>query len=616
MGSRGKGLPFIGKMNQFIEKVLHPTVQKVGNSKAALDVTARVYYIVNGSSTPLTVEADSTDNLLNCTGLNAIPGDIIRFLTTANDIKEIEITVDAAPDADSATLAGFLSDELTAGDTFHLLRAVSEIANPDGSSLATVISPPIQYNIKSAGVTTATTVLDDQDTPSATKAIPVSIRDVNGATITINAGDLTISVDHTNDSIKIGDGTRLAGVTASNELKTSDAVLAAKDFATQTTLAALLTELQAKADPSETQTVEELDAIASGTISTQNLSLTGTATANSAVEVDTQGKSVLTIQTVGTYTGILGVQVTNDDVVWATTTQSIIKRHSTGSFGAGVLNSGAQDVYKINIAGFKKARVSMTNAMTGSVVATLVASKGEDMISSPVLENTLTDMSAKLPSSVGTKTSALSLSVVLASDQATVPVSGPLTDAQLRATAVPVSGTVTSNIGTTGGLALDTNIDALRVLTGAVNEAAPASDTASSGLNGRLQRIAQRITSLIAVFPAALGAQTSANSFSIVPASDATFTVKPKALTNSYDEYLTLTTVETFTAPANAIGGKIMASDANGANVRYKQNGTATTTSGMQLQPARAEDFTGGSNITVVSESGTNAVYIQWTIQS
>lgn len=35
------------------------------------------------------------------------------------------------------------------------------------------------------------------------------------------------------------------------------------------------------------------------------------------------------------------------------------------------------------------------------------------------------------------------------------------------------------------------------VLLGAVTETAPVSDTASSGLNGRLQRIAQRITSLI-----------------------------------------------------------------------------------------------------------------------
>lgn len=36
---------------------------------------------------------------------------------------------------------------------------------------------------------------------------------------------------------------------------------------------------------------------------------------------------------------------------------------------------------------------------------------------------------------------------------------------------------------------------------GGLTETAPASDTASSGLNGRLQRLAQRVTSLIALTP-------------------------------------------------------------------------------------------------------------------
>lgn len=58
------------------------------------------------------------------------------------------------------------------------------------------------------------------------------------------------------------------------------------------------------------------------------------------------------------------------------------------------------------------------------------------------------------------------------------------------------------------------------VLLGAVAEAAPASDTASSGLNGRLQRIAQRITSLIALLPTALGQGTMAQSLRVVLASD------------------------------------------------------------------------------------------------
>lgn len=42
--------------------------------------------------------------------------------------------------------------------------------------------------------------------------------------------------------------------------------------------------------------------------------------------------------------------------------------------------------------------------------------------------------------------------------------------------------------------------------TGILTETAPATDTASSGLNGRLQRIAQRLTSLVALLPTALGA--------------------------------------------------------------------------------------------------------------
>lgn len=56
------------------------------------------------------------------------------------------------------------------------------------------------------------------------------------------------------------------------------------------------------------------------------------------------------------------------------------------------------------------------------------------------------------------------------------------------------------------GAATSANQTAEQTLLGAVNETAPATDTASSGLNGRLQRIAQRITSLIALVPTALSA--------------------------------------------------------------------------------------------------------------
>lgn len=79
-----------------------------------------------------------------------------------------------------------------------------------------------------------------------------------------------------------------------------------------------------------------------------------------------------------------------------------------------------------------------------------------------------------------------------------------------------ITGTVTANAGTnlnTSALALDTSV-------GALTETAPATDTASSGLNGRLQRIAQRLTSLIALLPASLGQKTKAASLAVTLASD------------------------------------------------------------------------------------------------
>src|SRR6185295_5474876 len=63
-----------------------------------------------------------------------------------------------------------------------------------------------------------------------------------------------------------------------------------------------------------------------------------------------------------------------------------------------------------------------------------------------------------------------------------------------------VDGSPVSGTGTVPTLSkTNTNI-------GATNETAPVSDTATSGLNGRLQRIAQRLTSIIALLPTALGA--------------------------------------------------------------------------------------------------------------
>jgi hypothetical protein len=91
------------------------------------------------------------------------------------------------------------------------------------------------------------------------------------------------------------------------------------------------------------------------------------------------------------------------------------------------------------------------------------------------------------------------------------------------------SGNIT--VTPAAGGATEAKQDAQIVLIGGVTEAAPATDTASSGLNGRLQRIAQRLTSLIALLPGSLGQKTGANSLAVVIASDQTLPLPSGAAT-------------------------------------------------------------------------------------
>lgn len=124
---------------------------------------------------------------------------------------------------------------------------------------------------------------------------------------------------------------------------------------------------------------------------------------------------------------------------------------------------------------------------------------------------------------------------------------GGLTNAELRGSAVPISASalpLPSDAATQTTLALvkaktdnldvaastlatataqttgNASLSSLETRAGSVTETAPATDTASSGLNGRLQRIAQRLTSLIALLPSAIGQTTKAGSLSVSVASD------------------------------------------------------------------------------------------------
>lgn len=148
----------------------------------------------------------------------------------------------------------------------------------------------------------------------------------------------------------------------------------------------------------------------------------------------------------------------------------------------------------------------------------------------------ITSLIAQIPATLGQKASAASMAVTLSTEQEAeigpVTETAPATDiassglnGRLQRIAQRISSLIAlvpTSLGQKASSAsfavvLSTEQEAQQ---GAINETAPATDIASSGHNGRLQRIAQRITSLIALLPASLGQKPSATSLAVTLSSE------------------------------------------------------------------------------------------------
>lgn len=152
-----------------------------------------------------------------------------------------------------------------------------------------------------------------------------------------------------------------------------------------------------------------------------------------------------------------------------------------------------------------------------------------------ILFNTLgfaTNIDSKL-APLGPSASIGAMPVVVATDQ-TVPVSmSAVPTGAATAARQDVGNTSLSTIagkdfatsakqdtGNTAIVTVNTSIGTTNTQIGALTETAPATDTASSGLNGRLQRIAQRITSLIGLFPTSIGPKAKSGALAVTTATD------------------------------------------------------------------------------------------------
>jgi hypothetical protein len=168
--------------------------------------------------------------------------------------------------------------------------------------------------------------------------------------------------------------------------------------------------------------VRILDLSTSGTITTQNLVPTGTATAGSAVlSGDLDGYGAVVVGVSGTYTGGLSIQGTADNVFWHTITGAHAAVNMlTGAQGSGI-SSASPGLYKVLTSGLRQIRVTGLSAMTGSAIINIRGSIADAGMISLVNQQVNLSQVGGITTNTGNGTASNTLRVAVASDNLPFP---------------------------------------------------------------------------------------------------------------------------------------------------------------------------------------------------
>ena len=187
------------------------------------------------------------------------------------------------------------------------------------------------------------------------------------------------------------------------------------------------------ADPSLVVQISPNQASIPVTLSQTDRTNTGTITTTQSVAINSQGCAVVTVLLTGTWTGTVVFEGTIDNTNW-NALNGIVP--TTGVIASSATGNGN---WEIESGGYQQVRIRGNSVATGSLTVALDAATGIQSV----------NLSAPLPTgsnTIGAVTGSGNFTVVQA------------TAGNLNAT---VTGTVTSNIGTTNGLALDTTLSTL-----------------------------------------------------------------------------------------------------------------------------------------------------------
>jgi hypothetical protein len=410
------GYPFRGKVEDLATDMKlgreYVTVTQAGNSKVGLDVISRGMYMVGAADR--VVGLASTDVRLVLVGHDILEGDLIQLKTTANNIKETEISVKRVINANTVELAGVLSASLTAGDTFDILRAVVSRYDADGNLSVSVVPTPIAIEVTNGAVTTQEYIKEDLDTPGNTVPMPVRIYGFSDS-ISITADEINVQLTHsggTPDSVRIGDGTELLAINAANEATVHDAdvltqvtALNAKDYATQTTLAALNAKFASLGQKNMAGSVPVALASDQGALTVSDI----TGTVSLPTGAATAAKQDTIISAIGTTNA---KDFATETTLTALNTKiSSLGRKVSASSTPVVLSTEQEAILN----GIGTSLSTLDDAVSGSEMQVDLVSIGP-----AATEATLASVNNKLPVTLGQKNSAGSVSVVIASDQSKV----------------------------------------------------------------------------------------------------------------------------------------------------------------------------------------------------
>lgn len=390
--------------------------------------------------------------------------DILRDITTANPdgTGSLRVTptsggglppgasTEAKQDAGNASLAS-IDSKTVKSDTDHVLVTSSVL--PTGAATAAK---------QDTGNASLSSLVTNSDVAMSTRASESTLATFKSANHT-DLGAISTAQASTNtklDSVIINTGASATQVTAASILGQLDNKTST--LATQVTSAAILSQLDSKTSTLATQTtaaavLAKLDVATSTRASEATLS----ALSAKVIKADTDNVTVVA-------SSLPSGAATSAKQGTGNTSLSSIDTKLAGVASAANQTTGNGSLSSID--------TKLTSQATAANQSTGNAS--------------LSSIDTKLSSQATTAnqtTGNLSLSTIASNT------TGVATAAN-QTTGNSSLSTVASN---TTGVALATNQTAQSTLLGAVTETAPASDTASSGLNGRLQRIAQRLTTLI-----------------------------------------------------------------------------------------------------------------------